>query len=111
MWVRMIKENQKMVREKFCINFEVNKEGNLFTAENNNVTVMNCSVIDGMLDFWMLFDFAEDKPLHLKDCVNKRDKISINTLTQILNWYAYFYKTIVSIRQRAPVEKHKFKIA
>lgn len=76
-----------MVREKFCINFEVNKEGNLFTAENNNVTVMNCSVIDGMLDFWMLFDFAEDKPLHLKDCVNKRDKISINIFPHRIELY------------------------
>lgn len=69
-----------MNKDKFCINFSVNTEGELFSAKSNDVTVMNCTVVDGILDFWIIYDYKENTPLHLTGNVKYGDRITINIL-------------------------------
>ncbi|MBR3941786.1 MAG: hypothetical protein IKJ55_00380 [Clostridia bacterium] len=76
-----------MNKEAFCLKFTLNKDGELFSAVQENVTVMHCTVVDGMLDFWILYDYNKDVPLHLAGKVKSGDEITINILPYRIELY------------------------
>lgn len=69
-----------MNKDKFCINFLIEETGEIFSAKDKNNEVMKCTFTDGLLDFWIIYDYDENIPLHLKSCAKINDKVTINIL-------------------------------
>lgn len=65
-------------KEYFAIHFCVNKSGLLFSAECNDETIMSCSFENGMADFWIIYDFKKEVPLHLAGKAKINDECVIN---------------------------------
>lgn len=67
-----------ITKASFCLYFTANTSGTLFAARNGETPVMQCDYTDGTLDFWLLYDFKPDAPLHLTGKATQGDTICIN---------------------------------
>lgn len=76
-----------MNKDELCLKFTVNNDGQLFSATKNDVTVMNCTVVEGILDFWLIYDYREEEPLHLTSAVKNGDEVTINILPYRIELY------------------------
>lgn len=76
-----------MNKNKLCFKFAIDSDGELFSATKNDMKVMACSFIDGVLDFWNYYDYSEDAPLHIKGNAKKGDKVTISILPYRIELY------------------------
>ena len=71
----------------FCIGFCVNKEGELFFAKKNEMTVLQCSFANGMIDVAFTYDFRMDAPLHVRGKAKLGDTVQVHILPYRIELY------------------------
>lgn len=72
---------------KITIRFEISQEGELFSAQNTDMLAMKCSFNDGLLDFFIIYDFKPAEPQHLKANAGCGDKVEIVILPYRMELY------------------------
>jgi len=76
-----------MNRNRFCMEFAVTGTGELFCAADGTKTVLRGVYENGCVDVYMLYDFPDKPPLHLRSDARMGDCVRVRVLPYRLEMY------------------------